>query len=104
VSADSAGTAADVCPGLQRAADDALTTLVNANNACDTDADCADALGVGPCYTYCEVLVRRSNVEVVMEAGRQLCRSYIESGCTVGFACPNSPGAACSNGHCALKF
>jgi hypothetical protein len=97
-------TGADVCAEAQQAADAALQRLVNANNACDTGADCTSVEGLGECYTYCVVPVRRSNVGAVTDAGRELCRSYLEEGCSISFACPNSPGVACIAGKCTFKF
>lgn len=92
------------CAELQHAADAALQGLVEANNACDTDADCARAESLGECYTYCAVPVRRANVNTVTASGRDLCRSYLEHQCSQSFACPNVPGAVCINRRCAFGF
>ncbi|HYQ42468.1 MAG TPA: hypothetical protein VER11_10870 [Polyangiaceae bacterium] len=97
-------TVAVDCSELQHAADAALQSLVEANNACDTDADCARAEGLGECYTYCSVPVRRANVGAVTASGRNLCRSYVEHQCSLSFACPNVPGAVCAQGRCAFGF
>jgi len=92
------------CTELQHAADAALRGLVEANNTCDTDADCARAESLGECYTYCAVPVRRANVGAVTASGRDLCRSYVEHQCNLSFACPNVPGAVCINRRCAFGF
>jgi len=92
------------CTQLQHAADAALQGLVEANNACDSDADCARAESLGECYTYCAVPVRRANVGVVTSSGRDLCRSYVEHQCSLSFACPNVPGAVCVTGRCTFGF
>lgn len=97
-------SSADVCAEQQQAADAALQSLVSANNTCDTDADCTSVENPGNCYTYCVVPVRRSNVSAVTASGRELCRPYAEHGCTISFACPNSPGVACVAGRCTFKF
>ena len=94
----------DVCAEQQQAADEALQRLVGANNACDTDADCTSVENLGDCYTYCIVPVRRSNVRTVTESGRDLCRSYSQNGCSINFACPNSPGVSCISNRCTFKF
>lgn len=96
--------AADDCTELQNAADIALQSLVEMNNGCISDADCASVETVGGCYTYCVVPLRRSNVSTVIESERNLCRSYAEHGCSIGFACPNVPGTACIAGKCMFKF
>jgi hypothetical protein len=93
-----------VCAEAQQAADAALQRLISTNNACDTDADCTSIGGLGECYTYCVVPVRRSNARAVTDSGRDLCRSYVEEGCSINFACPNSPGVACIAGRCTFKF
>jgi hypothetical protein len=97
-------TGAELCAEAQQDADAALQRLVNANNACSADADCTSVEGLGECYTYCVVPVRRSNVRAVTDGGRDLCRAYVEDGCSISFACPNSPGVACIAGRCTFKF
>jgi hypothetical protein len=97
-------TGPEVCTQLQQEADAALQKLVGANNTCSMDADCTSVENVGECYTYCVVPVRRSNVRAVLDSARELCRTYDEHGCSINFACPNSPGTACTENRCTFSF
>jgi len=97
-------TGAELCTQLQNTADESLQALIGANNTCNTDADCASTLSVGGCYTYCILPINRTSVDTVSAAERELCHPYVEHGCTIGFACPNSPGTACTGGRCMFKF
>jgi hypothetical protein len=102
--AGSEGTILDSCPELEASAAESLRALVSANNDCETDRDCTTATGIGDCYTYCVVPVRRSDAAGVIEAGRELCRKFVESGCHVAVTCPNPPATTCSAGTCAFEF
>ena len=97
-------TGAELCTELQNTADESLQALIAANNTCNADSDCESTFSVGGCYTYCTLPIKRTSVDAVTAAERELCHSYVEHGCTTGFACPNSPGAACIDGRCMFKF
>ena len=103
-SAGSAGTGLEVCDQMRLAADQALQTLVETNNSCDTDGECASLAGVGECFTYCSVPILNSSTEAASTAAREICRPFVEQGCGMDFACPNYPGAACRSGRCAFEF
>ena len=102
-SAGGAGTIPPSCAELENDAADALLALVAENNQCEIDQDCANAVGVGSCYSYCVVPVRRSSVSAVIEAGQAICRAYTEHNCHLAVTCPNTPAAGCVAGACTFK-
>lgn len=91
------------CAELESDAADALRALIAANNWCETDQDCVNAVGVGSCHSYCAIPVRRSSLSAVIEAGQAICRAYVESDCHVAVTCPNAPAAGCVAGACTFK-
>jgi len=97
-------TEPELCTELQSSADESLQALVAQNNTCTVDADCTSVPSIGGCFTYCILPINGASVETVTRAERVFCRSYAEQGCENGFACPNSPGVACSGGRCVFRF